>query len=398
MLDGLGWLYPSGLMSVVVAGPDARLVEGLLERLALLEDENAALREREQALEAERERLRGEVERRRVENDRLRGESERLRARNERLREEIQALRRAAKRQAAPCGVWASGAAAPSGADLRRAGCRRCAAGRRAVAFASWLGHGPAASCSAMPTAGRPAPRTRCVASCSARWHCGTRTRPATSTRTRSPPKPTGSTRSSAPSSPKRRSPRQPAAAGASGSGARGAVQVPAPPRGCRHQLACRARHPSCRGLPQAPGRQPHSGRCRHLAGPHQPAADRHSAGPRPYHAARRPAPRASAHRGRPHPPRTLNGSPASSRRYRLLSWETLRAGRDSNPNRQIRRLLDAVLAGPSSSLKWIDRSEQIQAVEDTDHETMLDINPSPTSGSPCWVCTLDLDRVRTAQ
>jgi len=90
-------------MSVVVAGPDARLVEGLLERLALLEDENAALREREQALEAERERLRGEVERRRVENDRLRGESERLRARNERLREEIQALRRAAKRQAAPC-------------------------------------------------------------------------------------------------------------------------------------------------------------------------------------------------------------------------------------------------------------------------------------------------------
>ena len=43
---------------VVVAGLDARVVAVLLGRVALLEDENAALREREQQLETEREVIR----------------------------------------------------------------------------------------------------------------------------------------------------------------------------------------------------------------------------------------------------------------------------------------------------------------------------------------------------
>ena len=67
----------------------------LHERIAHLEDQNAALRDEQQRLEAERERLRGE-------NRRLRAEGERLRETNQRLRAEVEALRRAAKRQAAP--------------------------------------------------------------------------------------------------------------------------------------------------------------------------------------------------------------------------------------------------------------------------------------------------------
>jgi transposase len=70
-------------------------VGGLRERIARLEDENAALREEQQRLEREHERLRGE-------NERLRAERERLQEINQRLRDEVEALRRAAKRQAAP--------------------------------------------------------------------------------------------------------------------------------------------------------------------------------------------------------------------------------------------------------------------------------------------------------
>jgi hypothetical protein len=67
----------------------------LRERIARLEDQNAALREEQQRLEAEHERLGAE-------NDRLRAERDRLQAVNEQLRGEVEALRRAAKRQAAP--------------------------------------------------------------------------------------------------------------------------------------------------------------------------------------------------------------------------------------------------------------------------------------------------------
>jgi regulator of replication initiation timing len=67
----------------------------LHERIAHLEDQNAALRDEQQRLEAERERLREE-------NERLRVEGERLREANQRLRAEVEALRRAGKRQAAP--------------------------------------------------------------------------------------------------------------------------------------------------------------------------------------------------------------------------------------------------------------------------------------------------------
>jgi predicted phage gp36 major capsid-like protein len=67
----------------------------LQERIARLENEDAALRDEQQRLEAERERL-WEV------NERLRVEGDRLREVNERLRAEVEALQRAAKRQAAP--------------------------------------------------------------------------------------------------------------------------------------------------------------------------------------------------------------------------------------------------------------------------------------------------------
>jgi hypothetical protein len=65
------------------------------ERIAHLEDQNAALRDQQQRLQAERERLVAD-------NERLRVEGERLRETNQRLRAEVEALRRAAKRQAAP--------------------------------------------------------------------------------------------------------------------------------------------------------------------------------------------------------------------------------------------------------------------------------------------------------
>jgi hypothetical protein len=80
-----------------LAGPVA-----LQERIARLEDENAALRDEQQRLEREHERLEAERERLREQNDRLRVEGERLRETNEWLRAEVEALRRAAKRQAVP--------------------------------------------------------------------------------------------------------------------------------------------------------------------------------------------------------------------------------------------------------------------------------------------------------
>jgi transposase len=105
-----------------LAGP-----AGLQERIARLEDENAALRDEQQRLEREHERLEAERERLREQNDRLRVEGERLREINERLRAEVEALRRAAKRQAAP---FSRGEPTP---DPKRAGRRSGAAhGRHA--------------------------------------------------------------------------------------------------------------------------------------------------------------------------------------------------------------------------------------------------------------------------
>ena len=74
----------------------------LQQRIARLEDENAAFREEQQRLEDEQQRLEAERERLRGENQRLRAEGERLRETNERLRAEVEGLRRAGKRQAAP--------------------------------------------------------------------------------------------------------------------------------------------------------------------------------------------------------------------------------------------------------------------------------------------------------
>ena len=74
----------------------------LQQRIARLEDENAALREEQQRLEDEQQRLEVERERLRGENQQLRAEGERLRETNQRLRAEVEGLRRAGKRQAAP--------------------------------------------------------------------------------------------------------------------------------------------------------------------------------------------------------------------------------------------------------------------------------------------------------
>ena len=81
------------------AGPDP---DGWCQRIALLEDENAALRDREQQLERERQQLGERIERLEAERERLAAEGERLQEVNARLRGEVEALRRAAKRQAAP--------------------------------------------------------------------------------------------------------------------------------------------------------------------------------------------------------------------------------------------------------------------------------------------------------
>jgi transposase len=82
-----------------LAGPDP---DGWCQRIALLEDENAALRDREQQLERERQQLRERIERLEAERERLAAEGERLQEVNARLRGEVEALRRVAKRQAAP--------------------------------------------------------------------------------------------------------------------------------------------------------------------------------------------------------------------------------------------------------------------------------------------------------
>jgi transposase len=82
-----------------LAGPDP---DGWCQRIALLEDENAALRDREQQLEREQRQLRERIERLEAERERLQAEGERLQEVNARLREQVGALRRAAKRQAAP--------------------------------------------------------------------------------------------------------------------------------------------------------------------------------------------------------------------------------------------------------------------------------------------------------
>jgi transposase len=82
-----------------LAGPDP---DGWCQRIALLEDENAALRDREQQLEREQRQLRERIGRLEAERERLQAEGERLQGVNARLREQVEALRRAAKRQAAP--------------------------------------------------------------------------------------------------------------------------------------------------------------------------------------------------------------------------------------------------------------------------------------------------------
>jgi transposase len=82
-----------------LAGPDP---DGWCQRIALLEEENAALRDRERRLEREQRQLRERIERLQAERERLRAEGERLQEVNARLREQVEALRRAAKRQAAP--------------------------------------------------------------------------------------------------------------------------------------------------------------------------------------------------------------------------------------------------------------------------------------------------------
>jgi transposase len=82
-----------------LADPDPA---GWCQRVALLEDENAALRDREQHLEREQQQLRERIEGLEAERERLQAEGERLQEVNARLRGEVEALRRAGKRQAAP--------------------------------------------------------------------------------------------------------------------------------------------------------------------------------------------------------------------------------------------------------------------------------------------------------
>ena len=83
--------------------------DGWRHRIALLEDENAALQDRglqlegeQRRLEREQRRLRERIDDLEAERDRLQAESERLEQANARLRDQVEALRRAAKRQAAP--------------------------------------------------------------------------------------------------------------------------------------------------------------------------------------------------------------------------------------------------------------------------------------------------------
>src|SRR6266508_3080017 len=82
-----------------LAGPDP---DGWCQLIALLEDENAALRDREQHLEREQQQLRERIESLEAERERLQAEGERLQEVNARLRGEVEALRRAAKRQGRP--------------------------------------------------------------------------------------------------------------------------------------------------------------------------------------------------------------------------------------------------------------------------------------------------------
>lgn len=76
--------------------------DGWRQRIALLEDENAALRDRGRQLEREQRQLHERIDHLEAERDRLQAEGERLERVNARLREQVEALRRAAKRQAAP--------------------------------------------------------------------------------------------------------------------------------------------------------------------------------------------------------------------------------------------------------------------------------------------------------
>src|SRR4029453_5704945 len=82
-----------------LAGPDPA---GWCQRVALLEDENAALRDREQQLEREQQQLRERIEGLEAERERRQGGGERRQEVNARLRGEVEALRRAGKRQEAP--------------------------------------------------------------------------------------------------------------------------------------------------------------------------------------------------------------------------------------------------------------------------------------------------------
>lgn len=75
--------------------------DGWCQRIALLEDENAVLRDRGRRLEREQQH-RERIEGLEAERDRLTAGQERLQEVNARLRGEVEALRRAAKRQAAP--------------------------------------------------------------------------------------------------------------------------------------------------------------------------------------------------------------------------------------------------------------------------------------------------------
>jgi transposase len=83
-------------------GPMGPEPDGWRQRIALLEDENAALRDRGRQLEREQGQLRERIDQLETERDRLQVEGERLERVNARLREQVEALRRAAKRQAAP--------------------------------------------------------------------------------------------------------------------------------------------------------------------------------------------------------------------------------------------------------------------------------------------------------
>src|SRR4029450_2250101 len=90
-----------------LAGPDPA---GWCQRVALLEDENAALRDREQQLGREQQQPRERIEGLEAERERLQAEGERLQEVNARLRGQVEALRRAGKRQAGPVSPGAAAA------------------------------------------------------------------------------------------------------------------------------------------------------------------------------------------------------------------------------------------------------------------------------------------------